>query len=82
MIDRFRSLPMPRSAVLSGRTVSDVVYNTGLLVVLMATGLAFGWRVHRGFGDLIAALVLLMCFMFAMAWVGVLLGLRVSSVEV
>ena len=48
LIDRFRSLPMARSAVLSGRTISDVVYNAGILVVLMLSGLVVGWRVHNG----------------------------------
>ena len=48
LIDRFRSLPMARSAVLSGRTVSDVVYNVGILIVLMLSGLVVGWRVHDG----------------------------------
>src|SRR5947207_4109558 len=42
ILDRFRSLPMARSAVLSGRTLSDVVYNAGILVVLMLSGLAVG----------------------------------------
>src|SRR5687767_15414905 len=46
IIDRFRSLPMSRSAVLTGRTFSDVIYNAGILVVLMATGFAIGWRVE------------------------------------
>ena len=46
IIDRFRSLPMARSAVLSGRALSDLVYNAGILVVLMLSGLAVGWRVH------------------------------------
>ena len=44
LIDRFRSLPMARSAVLSGRTTSDVVYNAAILVVLMLSGLVVGWR--------------------------------------
>ena len=48
IIDRFRSLPMARSAVLSGRTFADVLYNAGILVVLMLTGLVVGWRVHNG----------------------------------
>ena len=48
IIDRFRSLPMARSAFLTGRTIADVVYNAGLLVVLMLSGLAVGWRVHDG----------------------------------
>jgi ABC-type polysaccharide/polyol phosphate export permease len=46
IIDRFRSLPMSRSAVLTGRTFSDVIYNAGILVVLMATGFVVGWRVE------------------------------------
>ena len=46
IIDRFRSLPMARSGVLSGRTIADVVYNMGILVVLMLSGLVVGWRVH------------------------------------
>ena len=45
IIDRFRSLPMSRSAVLTGRTFSDVIYNAGILVVLMLSGFVVGWRV-------------------------------------
>ena len=48
IIDRFRSLPMARSAVLTGRTFSDVVYNAGILIVLMLSGLVVGWSVHTG----------------------------------
>jgi ABC transporter DrrB family efflux protein len=82
IVDRFRSLPMARSAVLSGRTTSDVVYNAGILVVLMLSGLAVGWTVHTGFTELIAGFGLLLLFAFAMAWLGVWLGLMVPSVEV
>src|SRR4029079_160566 len=46
IIDRFRSLPMSRSAVLTGRTFSDVIYNAGILVVLMLTAFVVGWRVE------------------------------------
>ena len=52
MIDRFRSLPMARSAVLSGRTFADVLYNAGILVVLMLTGLVVGWRVNTALARL------------------------------
>src|SRR5213594_1392054 len=52
ILDRFRSLPMARSAVLSGRTLSDVVYNGGILIVLMLSGLAVGWTVRTGLGPL------------------------------
>ena len=82
LIDRFRSLPMARSAVLSGRTTSDVVYNAGILVVLMLSGLVVGWRVHTGVGDFLLAVLLMLFFTYAMAWIGVLIGLSVPSVEV
>ncbi|HEX2186051.1 MAG TPA: ABC transporter permease [Chloroflexota bacterium] len=82
IIDRFRSLPMARSAVLSGRALSDVVYNAGILVVLMLSGLAVGWRVHTGVVEFLAGVALLLLFTFAMSWVGVWLGLSVPTVEV
>ncbi|MDQ3699965.1 MAG: ABC transporter permease [Chloroflexota bacterium] len=82
LIDRFRSLPMARSAVLSGRTMSDVVYNAGILVVLMLSGLAVGWRVHTGVLEFLAGVALLLLFTFAMSWVGVWLGMSVPTVEV
>jgi ABC transporter DrrB family efflux protein len=82
IIDRFRSLPMARSAVLTGRTFSDVIYNAGILVVLMITGFAVGWRVDTGIPSLIAGFGLLLVFAYAMAWLGVWLGLNVPTVEV
>ena len=82
IIDRFRSLPMARSAVLSGRTTSDVVYNAGILVVLMISGVAVGWTIHTGIVELLLGVGLLLLFAFAMAWLGVFLGLMVPSVEV
>jgi ABC-2 type transport system permease protein len=82
IIDRFRSLPMARSAVLTGRTSSDVVYNGGILIVLMVTGFLVGWRVNTGLPELVAGVLLLLAFAFAMSWIGVWLGLSVPSVEV
>jgi ABC transporter DrrB family efflux protein len=82
IMDRFRSLPMARSAVLSGRTLSDVIYNAGILIVLMLSGLAVGWRIHNGIGSLFAGVGLLLLFAFAMSWVGVWLGTLVPTVEV
>ncbi len=82
IIDRFRSLPMARSAVLSGRTVADVIYNAGILVVLMLSGLAVGWGVNSSIPEFLAGVALLLAFAFAMSWVGVWLGLSVPSVEV
>ena len=82
IIDRFRSLPMARSAVLTGRSLSDVVYNLGILVVLMLSGLFVGWRVHEGIPAFLAGVGLLLLFAFAMSWLGIWLGLMVPSVEV
>jgi ABC transporter DrrB family efflux protein len=81
IIDRFRSLPMSRSAVLTGRTFSDVIYNAGILVVLMATGFVVGWRVES-IPALAAGFALLLFFAYGMAWLGVWLGLNVPTVEV
>ena len=82
IIDRFRSLPMARSAVLFGRSVSDVVYNAGILVVLMLAGLAVGWSVNNGIGPFLFGVLLALAYAFVMSWVGVWLGLRLPSVEV
>ncbi len=82
IIDRFRSLPMARSAVLTGRSLSDVVYNGGILIVLMASGLVVGWTVRTGFPEFVAGVALLLLFAFAMSWLGIWLGLGAPSVEV
>lgn len=81
IIDRFRSLPMARSAVLIGRAIFDLVYNAGILIVLMLSGLAVGWRVHSNVLEFFAGVALLLLFAFAMSWVGVWLGLKVRTVE-
>jgi ABC transporter DrrB family efflux protein len=82
LIDRFRSLPMARSAFLTGRTVSDVVYNFGILIVLMLSGLVVGWTVRDGVVRFLAGVALALLFAYAMSWIGVLLGMLVPSVEV
>jgi ABC-2 type transport system permease protein len=81
LIDRFRSLPMARSAVLSGRTLSDLVYNTGIVAVLMLTGLAVGWRINNGFGDFLLACAFMLAFVYVMSWMGVYFGTIVPTVE-
>jgi ABC-2 type transport system permease protein len=82
LLDRFRSLPMARSAVLSGRALADLVYNTGILLVLMVSGFAVGWRVHTGILEFLAGTGLLLMVTFAMSWIGVWIGLKVPTVEV
>jgi ABC-2 type transport system permease protein len=82
IIDRFRSLPMSRSAVLVGRTAADVANNVIVLVVMSLTGLAVGWRIHTSVPEALAAYLLLLLFAYAMSWVMALVGLTVRTPEV
>jgi ABC-2 type transport system permease protein len=81
IVDRFRSLPMSHSAVLTGRTFSDVIYNGGILIVLMVTGFVVGWRVNS-IPNLFLGFALLLFFAYGMTWLGVFLGMNVPTVEV
>jgi len=82
IIDRFRSLPMSRSAVLVGRTASDIVYNVLSLVIMALTGLLVGWRAREGVLDAAFGFLLLLVFAYAISWVMAYVGLLVPSVEV
>jgi ABC transporter DrrB family efflux protein len=82
IIDRFRSLPMSRTAVLTGRTLSDVVNNVIVLVVMSLTGLLVGWRIRSSFFDALAGYLVLIVFAYAISWVMAYVGLLVPSVEV
>ena len=82
IIDRFRSLPMSRSAVLVGRTASDVVYNVLSLIIMGLTGLLVGWRVRGSLTDAVAGFLLLLVFAYAFSWIMGFVGLLVPSVEV
>ena len=82
IIDRFRSLPMAPSAVLFGRTLSDVVNNVISLVVMTLTGLVVGWRIHSSFADAVLGFVLILLFAYAISWVMALVGLLVRTPEI
>jgi ABC transporter DrrB family efflux protein len=82
IIDRFKSLPMSRSAVLVGRTTSDVAYNVISLVIMGLTGLVVGWRIREGLVDALLAFLLLLVFAYAISWIMAYVGLIVPSVEV
>ena len=82
IIDRFRSLPMSRSAVIMGRTATDVIYNLLSLTVMALAGLAVGWRINGGLADALVAFALLLAFAYAFSWVMAYVGLVVPSVEV
>jgi ABC-2 type transport system permease protein len=82
IIDRFRSLPMSRSAVLVGRTAADLGNNVIVLVVMSLTGLAVGWRIHTSVLEALAAYALLLLFAYAISWVMADVGLVVRTPEV
>jgi ABC transporter DrrB family efflux protein len=82
IIDRFRSLPMSRSAVLVGRTTSDVLNNILVIVIMSITGLLVGWRIRSSVGEAIAGFLLLLAFAYAISWIMALIGLIVPSPEV
>ncbi|MCD9622880.1 ABC transporter permease [Rhabdothermincola salaria] len=82
IIDRFRSLPMSRSAVLVGRTASDIAYNLLSIIIMSLTGLIIGWRIHNSLLEALGAFVLLLVFAYAFSWIMAYVGLLVPSVEV
>ncbi|MDX3577502.1 MULTISPECIES: ABC transporter permease [unclassified Streptomyces] len=81
LIDRFRSLPMARGAVLTGRTLADLVQTTLTLVVLALVALLVGWRTHENFGKVLAGFGLLLLLGYAFSWIGALIGLSVRTPE-
>jgi ABC-2 type transport system permease protein/oleandomycin transport system permease protein len=81
LIDRFRSLPMARSAVLAGRTVADIFTNTLSVVVLLATGLLIGFTFDANPIEVLGGIALLLLFGYAFSWVFAFLGMLVSSPE-
>ena len=81
-IDRFRSLPMSRAAVLIGRTTSDLLNNVFIVAVMSLTGVLVGWRINLGFAKGAAGFLILLAFAYAMSWISALIGLSVKSVEV
>ncbi|HEX2073915.1 MAG TPA: ABC transporter permease [Geodermatophilus sp.] len=82
LIDRFRSLPMARSAVLVGRTVADLGLNAISIVVMVVTGLLVGWRIRSSVPEALAGFLLLLLFAYAVSWVMAVVGLLVRTPEV
>ncbi|MFC6087185.1 ABC transporter permease [Sphaerisporangium aureirubrum] len=79
--DRFRSLPMARSAVVTGRAAADMLNSVLGLAAMIACGLAVGWRWHNGPAAALAAVGLLLLLRFALLWTGVYMGLVTKSPE-
>ncbi|MFJ2741694.1 ABC transporter permease [Streptomyces sp. NPDC087440] len=81
LIDRFRSLPMSPSAVLVGRTTSDVAMNLLVIAVMSVTGLLIGWRIRSSFLEALAGFGLLLLFAYAISWITAAIGLGAKSPE-
>lgn len=79
VIDRFRSMPMSRSALLAGRSAADMFRAALEMVVLLSCGLAVGWRWHGGLRDMLLAVGLLLLLRLALVWVAIYLALLMPT---
>jgi ABC-2 type transport system permease protein len=80
-VDRFRSLPIAKGAVLGGHAVANVIKSLLPIAIMSVTGLIIGWRIRSGVLDAAAGYLLMVAFAFAMIWIGVLLGSLVATPE-
>jgi ABC-2 type transport system permease protein/oleandomycin transport system permease protein len=81
LIERFRSLPMARSAVMAGRTIADLVRDVFVVTLMCVVGLIVGWRIHTNFFAFLGGVLILLLFAFALAWVFGFIGLSVGQAE-
>jgi ABC transporter DrrB family efflux protein len=81
LLERFRSLPMARSAVLAGRTLADLARNVFVVALMAAVGFAVGFRVHTGALAFFVAMGLVLLFGYALSWVFATVGLMVGDPE-
>jgi ABC transporter DrrB family efflux protein len=80
-VDRFKSLPVPRPAVLVGRSISSLIHSSIGIAVMGVTGLLIGWRVRNGVLDGVLGFALLLLFGFALIWLGIWVGSMMRTVE-
>ena len=81
IVDRFKSLPIPRSSVLVGRSISSLIHSSIGVAVMGLTGLLIGWRIRNGVVDGVLAFLLLLLFGFALIWLGIWVGSLMRTVE-
>jgi ABC transporter DrrB family efflux protein len=81
LLERFRSLPMARSAVLAGRTLADLVRNVFIVTLMTVVGFAVGFRVHTSAPEFLAGIALLLLFAYVLSWVFVSVGMAVGDPE-
>lgn len=81
IVDRFRSLPMNSSAVLTGHVVADLVRNTISSVIMILVGLLIGFRPTASFTEWLMVLGVMLLFTFAISWLSAIMGLLAKSIE-
>jgi ABC-2 type transport system permease protein/oleandomycin transport system permease protein len=81
IIDRFRSLPMARFAVLAGRTIADLSRSVLSVAIMVALGVAVGFRFHAGVGSILAGMLLILVFGYALSWFYAAIGLATKDPE-
>jgi ABC-2 type transport system permease protein/oleandomycin transport system permease protein len=81
MVDRFRSLPMARSAVLAGRTTSEIARNLFVVILMTVVGYLVGFRIHSGVSEAILAYVIVLAFGFCFSWISAFIGLVIRDPE-
>jgi ABC transporter DrrB family efflux protein len=81
VVDRFRSMPMARSAVLIGRTLADLVRNVLIILLMVAVGYAIGFRFHAGFAQAVASILVVSAFGLALSWIFAFVALTVRGAE-
>lgn len=82
VVDRFRSMPIARSALLTGRSVADLLRALLELAVLVGCGLLVGWRVREGLAGAVLGVALVLLMRIAITWIGIYLGLLVRNPDV
>ncbi len=81
VIDRFRSLPMARPAVLAGRTLADLIRNVAVLTLMLIVGFGVGYRYQTSFLRFVAGVAIVLLFAYALSWVMAAIGLKVANPE-
>jgi len=81
LIERFRALPMARSAVLAGRTTADLVRNVFVVVLISVVGFAVGFRISTDFGLFLCGLLIVLLFSYTLCWGFATLGLSAANAE-
>jgi ABC transporter DrrB family efflux protein len=81
LVDRFRSLPIARSALLIGRSISDLLRSALIFMIMLVVGVLTGFRFSGGVLGAIAGTALMLAFGFAFSWIGIIIGLLVKTVE-